>query len=216
MLCIPRLQNNAGKHHNYLVNWQKMLTLYHIKFIYSLAAGPLFFFILNHCLITTIWGCHTTCPRLYGMRSLKRLGLNKTGLVRYYTTNIRTALTYACQAWTPLLSDILTNKIIQVERKALRVIYPDLSYTDAITECAIPSLAIFVQKQCIHYVGKIFNNPTHPLNQLITIRTQAEALGYHVPHVCHDAVLQSWSLAFSTSTRTFYNFFQYFIFYFFM
>ena len=109
--------------------------------------------------------------RLYGMRSLKRLGLNKTGLVRYYTTNIRTALTYACQAWTPLLSDILTNKIIQVERKALRVIYPDLSYTDAITECAIPSLAIFVQKQCIHYVGKIFNNPNHPLNHLITKNT---------------------------------------------
>ena len=115
--------------------------------------------------------CEAMETRLYGMRSLKRLGLNKTGLVRYYTTNIRTALTYACQAWTPLLSDILTNKIIQVERKALRVIYPDLSYTDAITECAIPSLAIFVQKQCIHYVGKIFNNPNHPLNHLITKNT---------------------------------------------
>ena len=92
--------------------------------------------------------CSNMDSRLYGMRALKRLGLNRKGLITYYTANIRSALTYACPVWSSLISDNLMDKVVQVERKALKVIYPDLSYDAAICECGMTPIKLSMQDQC--------------------------------------------------------------------
>ena len=49
--------------------------------------------------------CNSLASRLYAMRELKRLGLNSSGLLLYYTANIRSLLAYACPVWGTIISD---------------------------------------------------------------------------------------------------------------
>ena len=111
--------------------------------------------------------CKNMASRLYAMRTLKRLGLSKNGLVTYYTANIRSALTYACPVWASLISDQNMGKIRQVERKALKIIYADLTYGEAISECAIPTIELFIKTLCHNLITNIHCQESHPLHQLI-------------------------------------------------
>ena len=137
--------------------------------------------------------CSNMDSRLYGMRALKRLGLNRKGLITYYTANIRSALTYACPVWSSLISDNLMDKVVQVERKALKVIYPDLSYDAAICECGMPPIELFMQDQCSKLILRIRKQDTHPLNKL-SIRKESRSTrvssDVHMP-VCRTTKLQN-------------------------
>ena len=76
--------------------------------------------------------CNSLASRLYAMRELKRLGLNSSGLLLYYTANIRSLVTYACPVWGTIISDHHQHRITQIERRALKIMNPDISYNEAI------------------------------------------------------------------------------------
>eukprot|EP00919_Chromeraceae_sp_WS-2016_P028036 GHVR01066362.1.p1 GENE.GHVR01066362.1~~GHVR01066362.1.p1 ORF type:complete len:107 (+),score=2.13 GHVR01066362.1:36-323(+) len=63
--------------------------------------------------------------RLYGITQYKRNGLNQQGLLKLYTTNVRSVITYAAPAWFPLLSETNVAKLERVQKLALKVIYPE-------------------------------------------------------------------------------------------
>ena len=66
--------------------------------------------------------------QIYGMRELKRLGLNAEGLKLYYTAYIRSVLTYACkrQALKIMNSDIEAIQIYDLP-PVKRVYWPAIS-----------------------------------------------------------------------------------------
>jgi hypothetical protein len=111
--------------------------------------------------------CSKSSFRLYAMRALQRYGLNKNGLLRYYLANIRPLLTYACQAWAPLTSQANKSRLESVQRRALRIIHPDGTYEDNMTDCAVPTIRQHIDTVCTEHIRKIFENASHPLNECI-------------------------------------------------
>ena len=71
--------------------------------------------------------CSCLASKLYGMRVLKRLGMNSEGFKTYNTANIRSVLTYASPAWASLISDNNMTQLIQIEKSAKKIIDADLS-----------------------------------------------------------------------------------------
>ena len=115
--------------------------------------------------------------RLYAIWKLQRTGLNQPDLVCVYCSLLRTCLEYASPSWASL-SATLSEDIDSLQRRALRVIYPDLSYMDAfiISRLADVNLVIIhlfnIVKEAsydpIHEYNLRNNNP----NKLFNPRTE--------------------------------------------
>jgi hypothetical protein len=79
------------------------------------------------------WNTHVenivrkAAKRIYLLRQLKRADVDSKSLIRFYCSCIRSVLEYACQAFHTSLPQYLSNAHIQ--KRALRIIYQDLSYT---------------------------------------------------------------------------------------
>ena len=78
--------------------------------------------------------------RLCMLRLLKRANADTKTLSTVYTTVIRPVLEYACQVWHFNISGYLSDDIERVQRRALRIILPELSYTEARELFNIPLL----------------------------------------------------------------------------
>ncbi len=70
--------------------------------------------------------------RLYFMRQLRRCGLSSSDMVKFYRTIIRPILEYACPVWHHGLTSGESYTIEQIQRRALRVVYPDYTYEQAL------------------------------------------------------------------------------------
>jgi hypothetical protein len=135
--------------------------------------------------------CNSLASRLYAMRELKRLGLNSSGLLLYYTANIRSLLTYACPVWGTIISDHHQQRITQIERRALKIVNPDISYNEAIGNHNLQPVVSFIDDITRRLMSKIDNNPGHPLRELITYKTGRRtrvSLSTNMP-VCRTAKL---------------------------
>ena len=104
--------------------------------------------------------------RLFFLRVLKRNGVEQSSLIKVYTTCIRTVLEYACQVWNFSAPEYLKEEIERVQKRALRIICPHLSYRAALLETGILSLTQRRKILCKSYFGKLLH-PEHKLNELI-------------------------------------------------
>ena len=78
--------------------------------------------------------------RLYFIILLKRAGIGPHHLINIYTSIIRSVLEYACQIWHTSLTKKQTKQIKYIPRRAMRFIFQDKSYTEAITAPNLPTL----------------------------------------------------------------------------
>ena len=75
-------------------------------------------------------------PLTYVLTNLKRSGLPKDLLVRFYTGCIRLKMTYmyGCPAWYPMLSSTSKEQLLSLEKLALKIISPAFGdYQDRIS-----------------------------------------------------------------------------------
>ena len=75
--------------------------------------------------------------RLYQLRQLKRAKGDPAQLVCVYTTCIRPVSEYACQVFHNGLPKYLSEELENIQRRALRIIFPILGYQEALKECNI-------------------------------------------------------------------------------
>ena len=115
--------------------------------------------------------CEGLAGRMYGMRELKRLGLNSQGLTLYYTANIRSVLTYACPVWGSLITDKDKETIRRIEGKAMRIINSDISYEQALCQYQVPAVDQFITDLSRKTMLKIYSNTNHPLSCVIKRKT---------------------------------------------
>ena len=115
--------------------------------------------------------CEGLAGRMYGMRELKRLGLNSQGLTLYYTANIRSVLTYACPVWGSLITDKDKETIRRIEGKAMRIINSDISYEQALCQYQVPAVDWFITDLSRKTMLKIYSNTNHPLSCVIKRKT---------------------------------------------
>ena len=67
--------------------------------------------------------------RLYLLRQLKRANVEESSLLQFYTI-----LEYGCQVFQSSLPDYLSMDLERVEKRALKIIYPELNSKEAIEQ----------------------------------------------------------------------------------
>ena len=92
------------------------------------------------------WNCHVDYvikkanTRLYALRILKKAGLSQSELVNIYCSFIRSRIEYASPAWSSL-TVYLSGVIESIQKRALRIIYPDTSYEGALICTGLETLS---------------------------------------------------------------------------
>ena len=78
--------------------------------------------------------------RLYILRVLKGAGVFPSDLLNIYFALIRSVLEYCCVTWSNGLPLYLSDKIERVQKRALRILFPNPHYNDALSLCKITRL----------------------------------------------------------------------------
>ena len=108
--------------------------------------------------------------RLYFLKQLRRASVAQRELIRFYTTCIRSILEYACPVFHRSHPAYLSNDLERLQKRALRIIYPDISYSKALEVSEISTL--FERRETI--AAKLFkeitNDPQHRLHNLLPAR----------------------------------------------
>ena len=106
--------------------------------------------------------CAKVSKHLYSIRILKRSGISTYDLVLVYRTSVRPVLECACQVRYFSLTEKLINQVEQVQRRALKIIHPHLSYSESLDVLKLRTLYDRRQKLCY----KMFRSILHPSNKL--------------------------------------------------
>ena len=92
------------------------------------------------------WNMHTSelsrkcSSRLYFLRQLKRSGVAPSKLLLFYMTCIRPVLEYASPVFHRSLPNYISEDLERIQKRALGIIYPDLSYSVALETAGLPKL----------------------------------------------------------------------------
>ena len=84
--------------------------------------------------------CAKAASRLHFLKVLRRACPNTGDLVCFYTTVIRPVLEYACPVWHSSLTKKLTNQLESQQVRALRIIFGDKSYEEALNFTGLQTL----------------------------------------------------------------------------
>ena len=110
--------------------------------------------------------CKKASKRLYALRLLRKNVLPVTVLVKAYCTCVRPILEYACEVWHNNLPVYLSNQVEQIQKRALRIIFPSLTYDQAMLTANIPSFHVHRSTLCNHLSQQMLD-PSHKLNSLV-------------------------------------------------
>ena len=75
--------------------------------------------------------------RVYLLKQLKRADIDCISLLQFYCACIRSVLGYACQSFHSSLPAYLSDQLERIQKRSLRIIYPDLSYSEAQTKSSM-------------------------------------------------------------------------------
>ena len=78
--------------------------------------------------------------RIYMLYQLKRAGIDQNDLLRIYLCMISPVVEYACPVWSTNPHTYLSDNIEMVQKRALKIIYPGVSYTEILHSVKIPTL----------------------------------------------------------------------------
>lgn len=105
--------------------------------------------------------------RLYIIRTLKRSGMTADDLLTIYIALIRSVLEYCCPVWHTNLPLYLSEQVERLQRRVLRIIYPSLSYGEALSVANCVRLDDNRQRLCLNLFQKINSDCDNKLNLLI-------------------------------------------------
>ena len=103
------------------------------------------------------------------MYQLVRAGINTRDIVSVYCSLIRSILEYACPVWHAGLTVAQSNDLESVQKRVLRIIFPGLSYNEALVFSGLERLCMRRER----LVRKLFNEMKcndHILNKLLPLR----------------------------------------------
>ena len=104
--------------------------------------------------------------RLYFLSQLKRARVAKQDLVLFYTSCIRSILTYASPVFFYALPEYLKNELERI----LRIICPGYCYNDAMELANIVPISDYILEICKQTFDRIINDSAHRLYSLVQQR----------------------------------------------
>ena len=108
--------------------------------------------------------------RLYFLSQLKRARVAKQDLVLFYTSCIRSILTYASPVFFYALPEYLKNELERIQKRALRIICPGHCYDDAMELANIVPISDYILEICKQTFDRIINDSGHRLYSLVQQR----------------------------------------------
>ena len=114
--------------------------------------------------------------RLYFLVQLKRAKLPRRDLVLFYATCIRSILVYAAPVFFYALPKYLQCELERVQKRALSIICPSLSYDEALNEAGIPTIISYCEDICDKVFNAALGNKDNKLNKLLTEANKAPYL----------------------------------------
>ena len=111
--------------------------------------------------------------RLYLLRLLKRSSADVKTLMTVYITIIRPTLEYACEVWHFNIPDFLCADIERIQKRALRIILPSLTYREALSITGITTLKDRRESLCSTFFNKNRQN-----DKLVELFPELSSVGY--------------------------------------
>jgi hypothetical protein len=121
------------------------------------------------------WGQHVSymlnkiSKRYYLIFELSRIGIPHHEIILIYCAIIRSVLEYACAVWHSGLTTAQSLDIERVQKRCLRIIFPDLSYSDALLISGLERLTAR-RERIVRDTFKDIQLPSHPLHSLLSVR----------------------------------------------
>ena len=113
--------------------------------------------------------CAKASKRLYALRILKRNGVPPADLLTIFCTFIRPVLEYACQVWYTSLSSTVTlsDQIEHVQKRAIKIMFPRLSYTASLDQSRLSTLHERRENQFLSLYKSVLNHDNNKLHELL-------------------------------------------------
>ena len=118
------------------------------------------------------WKAHVSfiiskaCRRLFVIYQLVRAGIGVADVISVYCSLIRSVLEYCSPVWHCGLTQGQSSEIESVQKRVLKIVFPDLSYNNALAKSGLEKLSFRREKLSI----KTFNgikSQSHVLNRLL-------------------------------------------------
>ena len=87
-------------------------------------------------------------------------------LLAFYCSVIRPILEYGAEIWNGGLTQEQKKSIERIQKRVLRIIYPNLDYDQAITETKLQTLEERRDDLCVSLIKKMLE-PNHKLHSLL-------------------------------------------------
>ena len=105
--------------------------------------------------------------RLYYLRQLKRAGLSARELIQVYLSMTRPVAEYACQVWSTSLTEENKQQLESIQKRAFKIIAPNLSYSEALQRHQIQTLEARRDVLCRTLFRDIMAHPENKLYNLL-------------------------------------------------
>ena len=105
--------------------------------------------------------------RLYFLRQLKRAKIDEKDLLTFYLTCVRAVTEYACPVFHNSLRLYLSEDLEKLQKRALRIIYPTLSYPVALSVARIDTLFDRRELMTKKLFQDVVDNTEHKLHKLL-------------------------------------------------
>ncbi len=111
--------------------------------------------------------CKKVSSRLYFLRQLKRARVPTNDLLLFYLCCTRSVVEYACEVFHYSLPQYLSNDLESLQKRAFRIICPDLSYREALERSNLPSLYNRRQSLTDELFNKLVVDSNYKLHNLL-------------------------------------------------
>jgi len=123
--------------------------------------------------------------RYFIIYQLSRMGLACNDIITVYCAVMRSVLEYACVVWHPGLTVAESGEIERVQKRVLRIIFPNLHYKDALIAAQLDRLDIRRENLMRNTFIEI-KDPCHILNPLLIpsagVSNTRSKYPYELPH----------------------------------
>ena len=108
--------------------------------------------------------------RIFVVYQLVRSGLSASDVISVYISLIRSILEYACPVWHCGITKGQSDEIEGVQRRCLRIVYPELSYSDSLQIAGLEQLRVR-RERLVHNLFNEMKSGNHVLNNLLPLRS---------------------------------------------
>ena len=107
-----------------------------------------------------------SCQTFISVKVLKSYNAPVQDLKLFYTSVIRSILEYCAQVWHGNLTKDQSRDLERIQKRAVRIIFPGLTYDEALLKCNLVTLESRREEMCLKLIESM-HDPNHKLHSLL-------------------------------------------------